>query len=102
MRPETLVTEAPTEFDGHTYTARRNEGELRWQVFRDDSLAPIGYLTAVHQPSEALNGWQLTVEDHAGRPIGELSKRAEPGTLPAVDSYRNALVWLLARERGDA
>ena len=100
MNPETLVTEAPTEFGGHTYTARRSRS--RWQIFRDDAFAPVGYLTAIYQPTETLNGWQLTVEDHAGRSIGELSKRAAPGTVPAVDTYRNALVWLLARERGDA
>ena len=102
MDPVTLVPETPVEFDEHTYTARMNANLLRWQVFRDNGLTPVGYLDAVYQPTESANGWQLTVADRSNRPIGELGKRAAAGTVPAVDSYSNALVWLLARERGDA
>jgi hypothetical protein len=105
LDPESLVSEQPHEFDGCTYTARRNPGELRWQVFRDPGeFGPVGYLEAVHQPTESCrdDGWQLAVFDHASRPVGERGKRDAPGTVPAVDTFRNALVWLLARERGDA
>lgn len=37
------ITEKPTEFGEHTYTARQNAGEDRWQVFRDSELTPAGF-----------------------------------------------------------
>lgn len=102
--PDSLVSEKDTEFDGHTWTARRNPGELRWQVFREDSFAPVGYLDAVHQPTESTrnDGYQLVVTDAACKPIGEHGKHDAPGTVPAVNSYRNALDWLRARMLGIA
>jgi hypothetical protein len=104
LNPESLVSEQPREFDGHTYAARRNAGELRWQVFRDNALAPVGFLEAVHQPTESCrdDGWQLVVLDASNRPVGERGKRAAPGTVPAVDNFHNALGWLRARELGIA
>lgn len=99
-----LVSEAPTELGGRTWTARRNEGEARWQVFLDEGFGPAGYLEAVYQPTEATGngGWQIRVFDRRCSPIGELSKRAAPGTVPAVNSYQQALAWLDYRDRGIA
>jgi hypothetical protein len=108
MKPEDLVTEEPVAYGGHTWTARRNAaamnpGTVRWQVFREDGSGPAGYLEAVYQPTESVHdhGWEITVSDPAGLPVGEQGRHAAPGTVPAVSSYRNALAWLLARERGD-
>jgi hypothetical protein len=94
LDPESLVTESPVKHGDYTYVARRNAGEMRWQVFRDGEFTPFGALEAVHQPTESCR------DD--GRPVGVRGKRDAPGTVPAVDNFRNALDWLLARERGDA
>jgi hypothetical protein len=104
LNPESLVTETPVRHGDYTYVARRNEGELRWQVFRDGEFTPFGALEAVHQPTESCrdDGWQLVVFGPDGRSVGVRGKRDAPGTVPAVDSFRNAIDWLLARERGDA
>jgi hypothetical protein len=101
FNPEDLVSEDPVEFDGQQYTARRNPGENRWQVF-GDAFAPVGYLEAVYQPTETLSngGWQIAVFDSAAQQVGEPGKRDAPGTVPAVDSYEQALHWLWARGQG--
>jgi hypothetical protein len=94
--PGSLVTEEPVVFGDNVYTARRNAGEYRWQVFCEGMLAPAGYLEAVYQPTETGDngGWQLAVFDRDNRPVGERGKRAAPGTVPAVNSYNNALSWI--------
>ena len=101
---ESLVAESPVRHGDYTYVARRNAGEARWQVFRDGEFTPFGFLEAVHQPTESTrdDGWQLAVYGPGHRPVGMRGKRDAPGTVPAVDNFRNALDWLLARERGDA
>ena len=85
----TGLTEDPTEFHGHTYRARRNEGELRWQVFRDGDATPFGFI----EGGWCVDGdvWHLMVEDANGTTIGDPGKRSDH---PCVMSYRNALHWL--------
>lgn len=98
-----LVTEKPMLYGGLVYTARRNPDEARWQVFTEKGFAPVGYLEAVHQPTETTinNGWQIAVYDRHNQPLGELRKRA-PGTVPAVNSYVYALALLDRAEGGIA
>jgi hypothetical protein len=74
------VLEYRVEFGEHAYTSRRNADERRWQIFRDGTPAPVGFME--DRPDPALDGEvRLFVFDGENRPIG-----TEP-----VHSYRDVL-----------
>jgi len=87
-----LVSEEPLEFGDHTYQARRSpdhDGMPRWEVYRLDLFAPIGYLGGHLCPF--LNGVRrLFVFDHNSQRLPFVAKPrdADDG---CVHSYKNAL-----------
>lgn len=93
----TGLHENPTQFGEHTYTARRNDGEPRYQIFRDGELGPIGYLE-LHRCEFNEGRWQLRVYDAASAPVGLPSRHGEDHPDGGcVHSYTNALSHLRAR-----
>ncbi len=95
----TRLTEEPTLYGEHIYTARRNEGELRYQVFRDGDLAPVGYIDA-HRCTYHGNAWRLRVYGADLAPIGQPSRHGADHA-GCVHSYTNALSHLRAVDLRD-
>lgn len=88
---ETGLTEDAAPFGGHVFVARRNEGDLRFQIFRDGDPTPFGVVEA-HRCEYLDNSWQLRVYDPAGRPVGEPSGHGEDHPEGGcVGTYHNAL-----------
>lgn len=85
-----LVPEVPTEFGGVVYTARRNAGEARWQVFADGDFAPAGFIEEHRCPL-----WEgevrLMVFDRNNRQIGVPKPGKDDG---CVGHYANALNFI--------
>jgi hypothetical protein len=86
-----LVPEEPVQLDGHTYEARRNASEPsclpRWQVFREDMFAPVGYIDGhrcERYPEGSLLGYTYRCE-----PLWAGDKRGDG----CIDHYED---WLRA------
>lgn len=88
---ETGLTEDAVPFAGHTFTARRNAGDLRHQIFRDSELSPFGVLEP-HWCEYNADRWMLRVYDPAGQLVGLPSRHgADHPDGGCVHSYTNAL-----------
>ena len=59
-------------YAGAYYTFRRNPGENRWQVFKDQELTPAGYVEARSDPDFGGEP-RFFVFDAGNRPIGDES-----------------------------
>ncbi len=54
---------------GHVFVARRNEGDFRFQIFRDTEITPFGVVEA-HRCRLAFRTWRLRTYGPNGRALG--------------------------------
>lgn len=88
---QSLIPEEPVFFDGTVYTARRNTGESRWQVFAEGEFSPVGYIE-LHRCERHADKERLLVFGPDGR---QPSDCAPP--MGCVGDYMSALNYIRMR-----